>query len=146
MPVSSELGNVASQVAFIAQDCMIISEGHFPFYQGSFLFNLDGNIPPSLLVLSRWPLERADRAELCWLITAQFLAQLLPAPLMDTVCPVSSRAGNLCIWGGWSVSWFGCRSPWPSGGCAVLDSLFLYNDFCVGFPCETLGFKVCECL
>lgn len=75
---------------------MIISEGRFPFCWGSFLFYLDGNIPPSLIVMNSLALEWADSAELPWLIKFYFLPQLIPTPLIKKKknCHISSRTGN----------------------------------------------------
>lgn len=73
---------------------------------------------------------------------------------MKKICRISSRAGNplglgrcKCVMV-WLQIPLGPLDPWRlcSNGLAATALCFWYNDFCVGFCCETLGIKVCECI
>lgn len=131
---------------------MIISEGRFPFCWGSFLFYLDGNIPPSLIVMNSLALEWADSAELPWLIKFYFLPQLIPTPLIKKKKKLSylfqnwesSRCGEVQMCDGLAAD--PTRPSGPSEAVEWWTLCFCHNDFCVAFCCETLGFKVGECV
>lgn len=131
---------------------MIILEGHCPFYRGSFLFYLAGNFPPSLTVMNSLALG-ADSAELPWLITVLVLTTAPSSCSNEKNLSYlfqsweSSRSGEVQVCNGLAADPTWPLDPWS---CAVMDSAtalcFCYSDFCLGLCCETLGFKVCECV
>lgn len=135
---------------------MVISEGHFPFVPRSVWGFLGENIPSSLVLVvnflalwARWQYWSTMAALWFW-----FLPQLVPAMLMKKICRISSKAGNPLGLGKWKcvIVWLFSR-PGPldplrlcSNRLAVMALCFWYNYFCVGFCCETFGFKVFECI